>query len=338
MADKDTLEVEANFELKDTKFMDQIDKIMSTDLYQKVSRRSKEFVEQTRADMEAFNQRVNQSAVLSSMRIRAAAKRASQENFKDTIEEFKKNFKTLHPIISDFISTISKTFTKTFKSIFNDIKKGVLDAFDPTEGIASYDMGTSLFMNRQARERSMRYGLSAGQTYALTTTMGMLGMNEEDLMWMNAGQKEKFNEMMTKYNAFYDEMQSSGVMQKVQEAQLEVKMLKEDLKNSFLLWIAENKDVIKNTLTAIMEFLKVIATVVGGVFNLMNFSKWGSGSSALSADELNNTYNSSSNNINLTSNVNQTNNISSEADAKDVMDTLSNSNIKRYRQAIEAYK
>ena len=87
-----------------------------------------------------------------------------------------------------------------------------------------------------------------------------------------------------------------------------------------------------------MNILKGIANVVSSIFNVMNFSKWGSSSNALSAEELNNASNYNNSSINLTSNVNQTNNISSEADAKDVMDTLSNTNIKRYRQAIETYK
>lgn len=337
MADVDK-KVKVDFDVKDNKNIQKVVEQINSDMFGKLKKSTQNYLEETKASMEAFNASINSSSIFANMKAKAAAKRANQENFAETIKEFKENFKTLHPVITAFAKTIAGIFSKTFKSIFSDIKKGIIDAFDPTKGIASYDMGSSLFMNARAREMSMRYGISSGQTYALDKTMNMLGMSEEDLMWMNSAQKEKFNEMMTKYNSFYDEMQSSGVMQKVQEAQLEVKMLKEDLKNKFLLWIAENKDVIITCITGIMNILKGIANVVSSIFNVMNFSKWGSSANALSAEELNNASNYNNSSINLTSNVNQTNNISSEADAKDVMDTLSNTNIKRYRQAIEAYK
>lgn len=256
---------------------------------------------------------------------------------KQSIDNYKQAFKQTHPILDKELNFMFGKIKKGFTSLFNGIKQGIMQAFNPSEGIASFDMSSSLFTNREAREMSMRYGLSSGQTYALKNTMGMLNMSEEDLMWMNEAQKEKFNQMMDKYNTFYDEMKASGAMESVQEAQLEIKMLKEDIKNKFLTWFASNKEVIIGALNTGVSILKGIGTVIMKILDAVSFGRFSSGSSALSTEELNNSSTYNNRNINFNNDITMNNNISSEADAKSVNNELSQNVLKGALQAIKTY-
>ena len=115
----------------------------------------------------------------------------------------------------------------------------------------------------------MKYGLSSAQNWALTQTMGALGMHgEEDLMYMNKEQREKFSVFMDKYSKWYDEMESSGVLQNIQEMQLDLYMFKQELAMDFMKWFAENKDTLLNTIKILA---KLTMTIVEGIMKVVQF-------------------------------------------------------------------
>jgi len=222
-------------------------------------------------------------------------------------------------------SKIFQTMGLDIKNIFKDVIGTIGEALKET-GIASYSMSTSLFTNASARETQMKYGLSGESAYALTQTMGMLNMkSDEDLMYMNERQKEAFNNIMDKYKTWYSNLESTGAMEKMQEAQLEFKMFKEELSMKLLNWFAEHKDQIFNALEVTMNVLSVLAELVLNILNLIPGGKKYATSSATSSDISSVNTNNKISNVNI--NVNNTNNANATLNSQSELEnSLNNSN------------
>ncbi len=210
------------------------------------------------------------------------------------------------------------------KSVFSDVMKNIKEALSET-GIASYNMGTSLFTNASARETQMKYGLSGQNAYAFTQAKSMLGMNtDEDLMYMNERQKEAFNSIMDKYKSWYENLESTGALEKMQEAQLEFKMLKQELSMKLLNWFAEHKEEIFNALEVTMNVITTIADIILKILNLFPGGKKYSSDSAKSSDAFSANTTNKTSNFNI--NVNNTNNANATLQSKADLDAWSNKN------------
>ena len=216
---------------------------------------------------------------------RATRKQMLKDNPDVKDEEDEKKKKALQQKTWQNISKELKKFEKdaiqvwntlgiNLKSVFGDVVKELGAMLDPYKGMASYGLGSSLFTNAAAREQAMKYGLSDSQNYALTQAMSMLGMsNDNDLMYMNTAQKQKFNRLMDQYDSWYTQMEASGLLQNVQEAQLEFKMLKQEIAYKLLNWFAEHKDQIMTAINVIMKAVEVIANVIVAILNAIPGAK-----------------------------------------------------------------
>lgn len=171
---------------------------------------------------------------------------------------------------SDMKETMGFSFS--IKDNFQDIRQVMGEMLNSKTGMATFGQGTSLIANSQARELQMRYGLTSGQTYAMSQTMGTLNMTEEDLMWMNPSQRQLFGDLMQKYSSWYDELQSSGVLQTVQEMQLEFTLFKQEIAADFLKWMSENKSTILTTLKGLLKMTEHIITLLAKVFSFFGVS------------------------------------------------------------------
>ena len=217
--------------------------------------------------------------------------------------------------------------TLSLKENLNDVLGTVGGIMNLRSGAATYSIGTSLISNASAREKSLQYGLGASQTYALQQTMDALGMkSDEDLMYMNAAQREKFSTFMDKYSSWYDEMQASGVLDNIQEMQLDLYMFKQELAMDFMNWFAEHKDTllsaIKGIANFVMKLVEGVLWIVEGIATLLswigiksndNISTSMSASSGYS--DAGNSYNSNSriNNVNINMTNNATGVLSNQA-------------------------
>lgn len=199
-----------------------------------------------------------------------------------------------------------------FKQLYEGVMGAVTAMVDFKSGVATFGTSTSLITNATAREQQLKYGLSASQNYAFTQAKSMLGINtDEDLMYMNPEQRERLLAYMEKYSEWYDELESSGVLQDIQEMQLEFEELKQEIAMEFLQWLAANKETIMTSVKGIFEVVKTIAHVVTtvldfltGTFGFGKGSSWDLYDSA--SDSINNTNNSKNTQINM--NINTTNN------------------------------
>lgn len=148
------------------------------------------------------------------------------------------------------VKKIADTFVEGFKDMMSEAKAMF-------EEMASYDLGNSLFSNSSAREQALQYGLSDDQNYALTQTMNALNMkSEEDLMYMNEAQREKFAELMGVYSARYNKLENEGFFQEYQEFQLEFKQFKEEMQMDLISFFMENKETIKSVMKMSVSFMK----------------------------------------------------------------------------------
>lgn len=272
----------------------------------------------------------------------------SQKNIaEDALEQFKKNKDFSGKMFDGFIKTGSNAVKKlgstmvsvmnaagiSFKGIFNDVLKEISSVFSKETGAGTFDLVNTIFSNATARNQAMRYGLSSSQNYALTQTMSMLGMrSDEDLMYMNPTQRQKFTELMTKYSNWYDQLQSTGILQKVQESQLELSMLKQEIAYKFLNWFGDNKEAIFTAVDLILKAVQAIANIIIKILNLINIGKTNYTNPFDSAAKISDATNSSSNiTNNMYFNMNNTNNVSTTTNQSELESILNRSNNTIYK-------
>ena len=219
-------------------------------------------------------------------------------------------------------TTVFRTMGIDLKSIMSDALNNIKAALDPNTGIASYNVGSSLFTNAKARESQMKYGLSSGSNYAFMQAKDMLNISsDEDIMYMNEKQRETFNGLMDKYRTWYENLESTGALERLQETQLEFKMFKQEIAMKFLNWFANHKEAIFKILEVIMNVVEGIANAVEWILDLIPGSNKSSFSSIGNSD----TYNSNTNsNVNI--NVNNTNNATANLNNQMELETTLNNN------------
>lgn len=232
--------------------------------------------------------------------------------------------------VGKFYNVALKTFDVlgiNIKNMFRDVINNIAENLSRT-GMASYDTTTSLFTNSEARSQAMKYGISSSTNWALTKTAGMLfggtGNLDENIAYMNPAQKEMFATLMSKYSSWYDQLQSTGVLQRIQEFQLDFAMLKEELSIDFMNWFAQNKDVVLGAITGTFSVIKAISSVIVGIANFLGGVK--SSDSVLNGSKA------------ITVNISNTNNNSlSNSSQLAIAQNISDTTIKSVARAIEAW-
>lgn len=232
--------------------------------------------------------------------------------------------------VKNFYNVALKTFDVlgiNIKNMFRDVINNIAENLSRT-GMASYDTTTSLFTNSEARSQAMKYGISSSTNWALTKTAGMLfggtGNLDENIAYMNPAQKEMFTTLMSKYSSWYDQLQSTGVLQRIQEFQLDFAMLKEELAIDFMNWFAQNKEVVLGAITGTFSVIKAISSVIVGIANFLGGVK--SSDSVLNGSKA------------ITVNISNTNNNSlSNSSQLAIAQNISDTTIKSVARAIEAW-
>ena len=230
--------------------------------------------------------------------------------------------------LGDMLESIGDTLTDFFKDTFKAAKERILD-------MASYDLANSLFTNASAREQALKYGITdPAQNYALSQAMRELGMSsEEDLMFMNPAQQEKFAERMGYWSGKYTELANKDFFRTVQEFQLEWSEFKYDMELGMIEFFMQNKDTIKQVMEVGMQFMEGTLTLLGSILDFLQISRSDSQRTAASMEIVRN-YTSRTNTTNV--NINNTLNPSSQVLTDKQM--LSQAGQLSYAQLIEALK
>ena len=256
----------------------------------------------------------------------------------------KEGFITNLKFASGVVTTLTKGFGK-FNSTLNaltGISVKVSNVFENILGdmsnfikaASTSDFGTSLIASSSSRSQQLRYGLTGAQNFALSQTMSMLGISsEEDLMYMNTGQRSLFTSYMEKYINWYNEVSSSGVLQDIQLMQLDFKMFRQELALDLLNWISQNKDTIMDAVKATISAAKWIAEILLNIIKFFGNIGTGlfGGSSSVSIDSANATmtsdrllsgYSSTNNSKSVT--ISMSNTISGSGDVNSIREELNN--------------
>lgn len=256
----------------------------------------------------------------------------------------KEGFITNLKFASGVVATLTKGFGK-FNSTLNaltGISVKVSNVFENILGdmsnfikaASTSDFGTSLITSSSSRSQQLRYGLTGTQNFALSQTMSMLGISsEEDLMYMNTGQRSLFTSYMEKYINWYNEVSSSGVLQDIQLMQLDFKMFRQELALDLLNWISQNKDTIMDAVKATISAAKWIAEILLNIIKFFGNIGTGlfGGSSSVSIDSANATMTSdrllsgySSTNNSKSVSISMSNTISGSGDVNSIREELNN--------------
>lgn len=256
----------------------------------------------------------------------------------------KEGFITNLKFASGVITTLTKGFGKFNSTLYaltgisvkvSDVFKNILGDMSNFIKVASTsDFGTSLIANSSSRSQQLRYGLTGAQNFALSQTMSMLGISgEEDLMYMNTGQRALFTNYMEKYINWYNEVSSSGVLQDIQLMQLDFKMFRQELAMDLLNWISQNKDTIMDAVKATISAAKWIAEILLNIIKFFGNIGTGlfGGSSSVSIDSANATMTSdrllsgySSTNNSKSVSISMSNTISGSGDVNSIREELNN--------------
>lgn len=196
---------------------------------------------------------------------------------------------TAKKMAGEFNSMLKSTtgMSLSIKDAFHDVLQSVVKMLDMRTGMATYNMGTSLITNAQARQTQLKYGFTGGQAYAFTQTASMLGISgDEDLAYMNPRQRQVFQTLMQKQEQWYTKLESSGVLEDIQQMQIDFAMFKQEIGVEFLDWIAKNKETIMTVLKGMFNILKMIVQALSAVFSLFGVkssdTSFGYNSTALS--------------------------------------------------------
>ena len=248
----------------------------------------------------------------------------TEEQKKSQIEMSKSVTKS----IKDSLTNILSTMEDFFSDMFLEAKERILD-------MASFDLSSSYFTNQSAREQALKYGImDPSQNYALTQTMGELGMqSEEDLMFMNETQREKFAERIGYWSGKYTELADKDFFNIVQTFQLEWNEFKSDFQLSIIEFFIENKNTIKTVLTGLITFMQVTITTLGSILDFLQISQTSSQRTAYT-NELIRQY--STDQSSTTVNINNTLNPASQVLTDKAM--LAQAGQLSYAQLIEALK
>lgn len=256
----------------------------------------------------------------------------------------KEGFITNLKFASGVITTLTKGFGKFNSTLYaltgisvkvSDVFKNILgDMSNFIKAASTSDSGTSLITSSSSRSQQLRYGLTGAQNFALSQTMSMLGISgEEDLMYMNTGQRALFTNYMEKYINWYDEVSSSGVSQDIQLMQLDFKMFRQELAMDLLTWISQNKDTIMDAVKATISAAKWIAEILLNIikfFGNIGASLFGgntsvfidSANATMTSDRLLSGYSSTNNSKSVS--ISMSNNISGAGDVDSIREELNN--------------
>lgn len=269
-----------------------------------------------------------------------------EDRLKDVTSQInkKEGFITNLKFTAGIITTLTNGFGKFNSTLYaltgisvkvSDVFKNILgDMSNFIKAASTSDFGTSLITSSSSRSQQLRYGLTGAQNFALSQTMSMLGISgEEDLMYMNTGQRALFTNYMEKYINWYNEVSSSGVLQDIQLMQLDFKMFRQELAMDLLNWISQNKDTIMDAVKATISAAKWIAEILLNIIKFFGNIGTGlfGGSSSVSIDSANATMTSdrllsgySSTNNSKSVSISMSNTISGSGDVNSIREELNN--------------
>ena len=247
-----------------------------------------------------YLKKVNLSVGIDEQSIDDTAKKLDKSIDKATEGGLKKAF---DKTVDYFGGKLLKTVIKIGDTVKQFLIDGFKDGWKEIQNLVSY----STLSNANMRNLAFTYGFTSAEAYGFDKAKELLGFqSDEDLMFAEPWQQQKFQEVMTKFADNYNSLYSEDFFEKYLEFQYEWAEFKQDVLLDFTKFFIANKDLIKSGMNGILKILEVVS----------NISDWltdqlGLGSSLINSnfsDTVNNIVNSGYNkSVTVTQNNNFTN-------------------------------
>lgn len=265
-------------------------------------------------------------------KVKAETKKKKEETQKEETSKWKT---TISSIGNYFKDVAKQTFKKIGEDVGEYFKQVFESAIETLDEVASYNLGTSLSINSDARNQMLQYGLTEAQNYAFAKVKEEMGISsEEDLFYMNEAQQERFAERIGYYSDKYDSLNQSGFLQEWQNYQIEMKEFKEEMIMDVAQFLVDNKEPIQKFMQAGLSFMKTVVEILGwftknlGDGQRSESSRFNTTSDIIASHSVSN-----SSNVN----VNQTNNFNGENSSnRNLANVISNLNSKAFPQIIKS--
>lgn len=176
--------------------------------------------------------------------------------------------------ISDSLSGLKDSLITELKSLgtkfLNSLKNIFIGGIDELKKMVDY----SKLTNSSIRDLKFTYGFSSAEAYAFDKAKEIQGIqSDEDLYYMDEGQRERFREDIIKYTEKYNQLYDSGTFEKIQEYSFEMKEFEEDLKLKVVEWIMNHKDVIRKGMDAIMKLTDFTLSALSSIARTLGAEK-----------------------------------------------------------------
>lgn len=255
-------------------------------------------------------------------------------NNKQLQELFEKNNEQLENWQSVFVGNMKTIVVAKLASIAKSFLQGIADIFKEAWQELDKIVKSGLLTDPTTRQNAFEYGMSASESYGFEQAKSMLGIHdEEDLWYMNDFQREKFQEIMTKYAEKYQRLYDSGFFEKYLEFQIEMQEFQQDLKLELVQFFMDNKETIKTFMRLGIKTMEFIIDSLGRLVESLDpDGSTGDAERAADIDSVISTYQNrtQTNNVNINTNANFTGTTDAQKDYYMNMMSAANTEAKRY--------
>lgn len=201
---------------------------------------------------------------------------AIKENFENKIKDYQDLIAPADPEIelskkemmqkklNDFISSdlMTNHVIPQLKSVGRDFITDLNQTFEDAWDELNNMIGYSMLSNANTRSLAFTYGFSGSQAYGFSKAKALMEFqSEEDLMYATNEQLTMFKDMFEKYSDKYERLYDSGLFTEMYKYQIEMEEFKEDLKMEVIQFYVDNKDVIKEGMTALLYIAQAVLSI-----------------------------------------------------------------------------
>lgn len=167
------------------------------------------------------------------------------------------------------------------------------DVLSDTLGEMQKILNASLLTDDTTRENVFKYGMSGAESYGFEKAKKVMGIDDDNLMYMNSQQSKLFRETMSKYAKKYTELYDKGYYQEMLNFQVQREQFQTDVELALIKMFLENKETIITGFKAILTISE----------NLIKALGWMGSRTGETASEILNNYSSKNVSIDTTFNI-----------------------------------
>lgn len=210
------------------------------------------------------------------------------DTMSDTIDSFASEFENSNSKLGKTIGKLGSTLSNTTSSIgklldgnldgLTNILNSAVSAFasvlaggiDELDNISRF----STLSDEQTRELYYNYGLSGASAYGVTKAAEVTGIKSEDdfyaMIAENGVVLKEFQKAFDKYSTKYNEALDSGTFEQMLEFNSEMAQFEEDIKLEVVNFFMENKEMLRDTMTKLLELSDFLLDGLVNVFRWLD--------------------------------------------------------------------